>query len=377
MSRDSSRLFDRPLAAAVDDWLTERRGQPALASDGVRPSLRWLHGPSGPLAPGGAARDAKTLACTLATVAWTDMSVAFSLWSHRMVLEYLRAAERTAAVGRWLASLEAAEIVGSTALAAAMAHHVSGAPLSVTGHPSGKGLALEGRIRWASNLFGKQFVLVTAVEIPGRIPRIVALSGDQPGLEIDPYPQLLDLQGTFSSSLRLAGVRIDETAVLSSDFHRFVRRVRPTFLLWQASFAWGLGARALSEAAPNVEREPNRVFAGELRSLESERDRIEAAIVDELDRDGGAAGSGPSSLTGSSPTAGGSGATPGELAPIVAIRLDAARLAGAATRLECKVVGGAGYASDSGTARRLREAAFLPIQSPTEGQLQWELSRSL
>ena len=27
-------------------------------------------------------------------------------------------------------------------------------------------------------------------------------------------------------------------------------------------------------------------------------------------------------------------------------------------------------------ARRLREAAFLPVQAPTEGQLRWELSLS-
>jgi alkylation response protein AidB-like acyl-CoA dehydrogenase len=377
MSRESG-LFDRPLSATLDGWLLDRSGQPALAREGVRPSLRWLHSPSGPLAPGDAARDVKTLARALATVAWTDMSLAFSLWCHRMVLEYLLAGKRTPTVRQWLASLEAAEMAGSTALAAAMAHHVSGAPLSITGHPSAEGLALEGKIRWSSNLFGSDFLLVTAVEIPSRELRIVAVRGDQVGVDVDPYPELLDLQGTFSSSLRLTGVPIDDSAILSSDFHGFIRTVRPTFLLWQASFAWGLGARALDEAALHVGRGTNRVFAGELKILEDERDRIEAAIAGELNQIGArAARSGTSSLTGSSVTAAGSGATPGELAPVVAIRLDAARLAGAATRLECKVVGGAGYARGSATARRLREAAFLPVQSPTEGQLQWELSRSL
>jgi hypothetical protein len=36
-------------------------------------------------------------------------------------------------------------------------------------------------------------------------------------------------------------------------------------------------------------------------------------------------------------------------------------------------VGGRGYAMSSPTARRAREAAFLPVQSPTEGHLRWVL----
>jgi alkylation response protein AidB-like acyl-CoA dehydrogenase len=61
---------------------------------------------------------------------------------------------------------------------------------------------------------------------------------------------------------------------------------------------------------------------------------------------------------------------------IVALRLDCARLASEAVALEAKVVGGRSYLASSGTARRLREAAFLPVQAPTEGQLRWELSLS-
>ncbi|MGO2608462.1 MAG: hypothetical protein ACTIMA_07630, partial [Brachybacterium tyrofermentans] len=50
-------------------------------------------------------------------------------------------------------------------------------------------------------------------------------------------------------------------------------------------------------------------------------------------------------------------------------RLESALLAGRATRLEQKVVGGRGYALGSDTSRRAREAAFLPVQSPTETHL--------
>ena len=98
----------------------------------------------------------------------------------------------------------------------------------------------------------------------------------------------------------------------------------------------------------------NEVFTSELRALDGELDRVEEAIVEDL----------------SAPAATGADRE------IVELRLSAARLAGAASRLECKLVGGAGYAARSATARRLRGAAFLPIQSPTEGQLLWELSRA-
>jgi hypothetical protein len=43
--------------------------------------------------------------------------------------------------------------------------------------------------------------------------------------------------------------------------------------------------------------------------------------------------------------------------------------------LEAKMMGGRGYVVTTPTARRLREAAFLPIQALTERQLRWEIAR--
>jgi len=358
----ASRLFDPALAASLEATLSARAASVPSESPPVpgrmRELLTWLHGPGGLFAPDSpVSRDVRALARTLATVAWSDMSLAFSLWCHRMVIEYLRAAEDAPAARRWLPRLETAATFGSTALAAAMAHHVSGAPLPIKGLEVETGHVLDGRVRWASNLFRDQFLLVTAVERPGGAPLIVALAAGQDGLEIDPYPELLDLQETSSSSLRLSGVSLGADAVLSTQFDRFIRGVRPVFLLAQASFCWGLAARSLAEATGHVGRGANEVFAPALRDLEIELDRLQSATADGVD-------------------AVAAGVPVSDVRPIVGIRLSAARLAEAATRLESKVVGGAGYARASATARRLREAAFLPVQSPTEGQLLWELSRS-
>ncbi|MDT7755470.1 MAG: hypothetical protein QOH27_1368, partial [Mycobacterium sp.] len=64
------------------------------------------------------------------------------------------------------------------------------------------------------------------------------------------------------------------------------------------------------------------------------------------------------------------------LSNLIELRLQAAGLAVDATRLEVTLTGGAGYALGSAANRRFRESAFLPIQSPSEGQLRWELSQA-
>ena len=68
-----------------------------------------------------------------------------------------------------------------------------------------------------------------------------------------------------------------------------------------------------------------------------------------------------------------------EEAPIgelIRLRLDASHVAVASTRREATLRGGAGYAIGHPTNRRFCETAFLPIQSPSEGQLRWELAQS-
>jgi len=60
---------------------------------------------------------------------------------------------------------------------------------------------------------------------------------------------------------------------------------------------------------------------------------------------------------------------------LLSLRLGVSHFATIATHFELQVVGGAGYVASSPTARRLREASFLPVQSPTEGHLRFELSK--
>src|SRR5688572_8089286 len=177
-------LHDPALLERVEPLVRELHAERSPATADLRAGLHRLHAPDGPLfeVPAGRPGLAR-IARTIASVAWVDLSLAFSLWSHRMVLEYVHAAEhgRFAELG---ARLARAELVGSSALASGMAHHVSGASLPITGKDEGGRVHLTGKVRWASNLFEEGFVLITAVARDGGSPQIVALPAGAPGFTI-------------------------------------------------------------------------------------------------------------------------------------------------------------------------------------------------
>jgi alkylation response protein AidB-like acyl-CoA dehydrogenase len=339
-----------PRAAASDAVTTPDAGR-------IREALAFLQERvlgSERFDPGGPNASLARVGATIATAAWSDMSVAFTFWCHRMVLEYLwRSPADSVLRTGVLPRVARTQILGSTALAAAMAHFVARTPVPIKWREDGGAIVLDGRVNWATNLFPPDFVMVTAAAHldDGRV-LIVALPGDAPGLSIDPYPRLLALQATGSSSIGLHAVRVGRDSVVADDLVPFVTRVRPTFLLLQSSFCFGLAARALTEARAAL-RGPNEVFHDDLETLESRAAGLARVLGLRLD-------------------------DRGEGIPVrdlVQLRLDSAQLATAAVALEAKLTGGRGYVTASPTARRLREAAFLPVQAPTEGQLRWELSR--
>jgi alkylation response protein AidB-like acyl-CoA dehydrogenase len=139
--------------------------------------------------------------------------------------------------------------------------------------------------------------------------------------------------------------------VLTDRFLDFLADVRPAFLLLQTAICRGLTDAALAAAEPKHVG-TGTTFRSDHAALSARRDDLAAEHVERLERE-----------------------SPAD-ADLIRLRLEASELAVAATRHEAAVTGGAGYLAASATARRLREAAFLPIQSPTEAQLRWELSRS-
>jgi hypothetical protein len=144
----------------------------------------------------------------------------------------------------------------------------------------------------------------------------------------------------------LDGAVLPGAAVLTQDLAGFMRLCQPVMLLTQAAMALGVADAALGSAGEAL-RGLGTVLADKHADLVGRRDE--------------AAGHLTALAGGDNPDAGPGG--PAE------VRLDALQLVAEAVNLDGVLQGGEGFRADSPTSRRRREAAFLPVQAPTEVQL--------
>lgn len=293
------------------------------------------------------------MAQVIAAISSECLSTGFAVWANRMTLEYLLAASTSYALD-CASPLRAGRALGVTAMASAFREIAGCGSLEVeAAGTDGGGWVLNGRITWASNLYDDS-VMVTAARSDQGQRIVVALPLRSPGVSVGENFSLLALGATASSFLGLDGVEVDATQVLSVELDQFLRRVRPTFLVLQTALCVGLARTSLAESKGAL-RGLNVVFGSDVERLACNLAEVEGTML-------------------AAASAVGSSQPPGQR-DLLALRLAGAELASAATALEAKMAGGRGYASGTPAGRRFREAAFIPVQSPSEAQLRWELSK--
>jgi alkylation response protein AidB-like acyl-CoA dehydrogenase len=292
------------------------------------------------------------MADVIRRIAAECMSTAFSVWAHRMTVEYLLTAATPfgeAAAHRLLAGIA----LGVTGMAAAFKEAAGCGSVELTATPAHGGYHVSGPIRWASNLYSDS-TMVTAVRAESGERLIVAMPLDTPGIVVGEPFDLLALGSTASSFLNLRGAYVPAGQVLSRDFDGFLQGVRPTFLVLQSAMCLGLASTALEQARLSLTG-TNAVFGADVDRLAERLASAEATLA----RLAAAVG-GPGAPT---------------KKELLSLRLAAAELSSASADLEIRTAGGKGYASRTAASRRYREAAFIPVQSPSEAQLRWELAR--
>jgi alkylation response protein AidB-like acyl-CoA dehydrogenase len=278
------------------------------------------------------------------------MSTAFSLWANRMTVEYLLTADTPFGIGS-AEPLVAGTSLGVTAMASAFKDAASCGSLDLTATPVDGGYEVSGPVRWASNLYADS-IMVTAVRTDAGEKLIVALPLDTPGVGVGDHFKLLALDSTASSYLELKGAQISSEQVLSTDFDGFLRAVRPTFLVLQSAICLGLARTCVEQSRLGLTG-VNSVFTADLDLIAGKLALAETTLA-------------------SLAAAVGTARSPSKK-ELLSLRLDAAELSSASADLEIRTAGGKGYASRTPASRRYREAAFIPVQSPSEAQLRWEL----
>jgi alkylation response protein AidB-like acyl-CoA dehydrogenase len=337
-SVDTARLF-KEFSPQAGDLDAGRRD--------VRDGIHWLGRQGFLRSPD--ATDARAplpyLVSLVRALAAASLSTAFSVWSQCMVLEYLTLSEPTSETEPLLEALRSGRVMGATALAPAIPAVGDSAPLPVSAELSGGGYLLKGTIGWASNLFDSAVVVTPADTAEGRIVAVFRLAS--PGVQVAAPAPLLALNGTGSSSVTLDGVRVAEAAVLSWDLPGFLAACRPTMLLLQTALAVGVTDACLAAIGADSRVRPH------CPELDGRHQRVAATL------------SGYAEAPGS--------AGPGGLAQL---RVDAMSVAHAAAGLEMAAGGGKAFQAGSASSRRVREAAFLPVQAPTLEHLHREIART-
>ena len=268
-----------------------------------------------------------------------------------MVLTYLKAADSQHP--QLIEAIENGTRPGVTGMASVFKYAAGAGDLDLQAQAVNGGYKVSGKLKWASNLADDSIIVSGAhSDQGGQI--LFVVDGNAEGLTLGTPFGLLGLNATASAWVEFDEVFVAEENILTTSFPDYLPRVRPTFLLLQTSECLGVAESAIAAASGKTVG-INEVFADDVAQT---YDKITELIsIQESIAEKAASGEQVA------------------FTDLLRLRLNAAEAAVQAANLEIRVAGGAGYAQSSPASRRYREATFIPVQSPSEGQLKWQLAR--
>jgi alkylation response protein AidB-like acyl-CoA dehydrogenase len=356
-------MIPHALDARLADWLDAHAGSLDTATElkaDVVPQLAraGVFRVGVPVSLGGTGGDTSDAIAAIAAVAERSLSAAFVFWGQRTFTEYLLQSPNAQLREGLLAPLLDGTIAGATGLSNAM-KYLSGiealqieatSDAHATGH-----WRLTGKLAWVSNLRPEGFVVAAAVAHRDTQPAsIFAIPHNTQGVARSADLDLIALRGSNTAALRFADVALERHWQLHADAATFLPAVRPAFLGLQCGLSIGLARRSLTEAARAAES-TRGILGSEIETaahaLEGASARLVAGISEGVFRVQ------PSLL--------------------FELRIELAEITRSAINLELQASGGRGYLRDAGLGfeRRWREAAFIPIVTPSLIQLRSQLAQ--
>jgi alkylation response protein AidB-like acyl-CoA dehydrogenase len=290
----------------------------------------------------------------VAAVAQRSLTAAFVLWGHRTFIEYVQRSDNGVLRERTLAPLLKGEIAGATGLSNAMKYLSNIEALQMRATSRAEAFTLDGSLPWITNLRREGFIAAAAFEHDdGTPPSIFAIPHDSPGVQRSDDLDLIGLRASSTAALHVSEVSLDASYRLAADARNWLLHVRPAFLGLQCGMSIGLARRALqtTSEASAASRDSIRAEVAEVEAKLGEQSaRLRTGVLD--------------------------GTFLERPAALFQLRIDLADTVTRAVSLEVQASGGRGYLrGQTGTARRVREASFIPIVTPSLVQLKAQLTQ--
>jgi alkylation response protein AidB-like acyl-CoA dehydrogenase len=349
-------LLDKQLASWLDAH-ADSLDTDASQADSLLPLLASSHllRVGVPEAEGGSGGPISASVGAVAALAEHSLSAAFVFWAQRACIECVVRSPNRPLVDRLLPSLLEGSLAGAPGLSNAM-KFLSGFDQLQTQFVAGpQGTRLNGTVQWATNLRQQSFVVALAAgDTETGNAAVFLVPHDLDGVAREPDFDLMGLRATNTAAVRLRDVVLDDGWQVHPEAKVFLPQIRPAFLGLQCGLGLGL-ARASLRSARQALAGSHSVLLHELQTLDGSINELWLQLSTGLD-------------------AGRLSERPREL---LELRVRMVELAAAAVQLELQALGGRAYlhGQDNGFARRWREAAFLPIVTPTVVQLKAQLAK--
>lgn len=307
-----------------------------------------------PASAGGAGGTVTDAIDAVVGVAERSFASAFVLWGQRTFIEYLLQSPNRALAARLLPTLLNGRLAGATGLSNAMKFLSAIEPLQMRATDrSDDGWHITGGLPWITNLRPQGFVAAVAVDhVGGGAPSIFAVPHDAEGVARSPDLDLIGLRGSNTASLTLEATPLSDADRITDDAPAWLAHVRPAFLGLQCGMSIGLARRSLATLAnanPGTQAALRLEVDDLTEQLDAQVKALKAGVAD--------------------------GRFVSEPARLFRLRIALAGVVQAASAIEVQVAGGRGYLrGQHGVARRQREAAFVPIVTPSLVQLKNQLA---
>jgi alkylation response protein AidB-like acyl-CoA dehydrogenase len=281
-------------------------------------------------------------------------STAFLIWCHDACVWYLTNTRNQNARERFLQPVMNGFRLGATALSNPMKHFSGIEELRLTGKRVSGGYRINGSLPWVSNLAAD--TVFACIFAAADEPVMSLVECGTKGLQLKRTVRFAALEGTATYSLRFDDVFVADGFVLASPAEPFARSIRAGFILLQLGIGLGIIQGAIDDirASDRSLFDSNRYLPHRADELTKELTLLQAETE----------------VLGTTPL----DPAPGYSRAVMRLRLKSAELASQATQSALLHTGARGFIVSSAPQRRIREAMFYSILTPSIKHLRKELS---